>query len=120
MTHLQEQRVQRIKGAEIIGHGLQYILSSSHLFLKYSTLILKMISPMIFVDALCVCLAIYLVKTYFGRRTRQGPSPPGPKPLPIIGNLLDMPASHEWFKFTEWAHTYGQPEFSVPSSHPQF
>ncbi|KAF8797657.1 cytochrome P450 [Phlegmacium glaucopus] len=33
--------------------------------------------------------------------------PPGPKPLPIIGNVLQIPAEHQEEKFTEWAPQYG-------------
>lgn len=33
--------------------------------------------------------------------------PPGPKPLPIIGNLLDMPQSKPWETLTAWGREYG-------------
>ncbi|TCD66360.1 hypothetical protein EIP91_001466 [Steccherinum ochraceum] len=32
--------------------------------------------------------------------------PPGPKPLPFIGNILDMPSSHPWETYREWRKTY--------------
>ncbi|KAJ3547603.1 hypothetical protein NM688_g5386 [Phlebia brevispora] len=35
------------------------------------------------------------------------PLPPGPRRLPIIGNLLDMPKQKEHLKFTEWGKKYG-------------
>jgi hypothetical protein len=35
------------------------------------------------------------------------PLPPGPKPLPIIGNLLDIPTSKEWLTFRSWNERYG-------------
>ncbi|GJJ06166.1 hypothetical protein Clacol_000355 [Clathrus columnatus] len=45
----------------------------------------------------------YLTRAYlWNLRT-----PPGPKRIPIIGNLLDMPKEKECLKFTEWAHKYG-------------
>ncbi|KAJ7748773.1 cytochrome P450 [Mycena maculata] len=31
----------------------------------------------------------------------------GPRALPVIGNLLQMPKNHEWKTFAEWAKTYG-------------
>lgn len=37
------------------------------------------------------------------------PPPPGPRPLPIIGNLLDVPISRAWLKLSEWAMEYGRP-----------
>lgn len=33
--------------------------------------------------------------------------PPGPPPLPFIGNKLQIPQSKPWVKFQEWAQTYG-------------
>ncbi|KAI0061731.1 cytochrome P450 [Artomyces pyxidatus] len=35
------------------------------------------------------------------------PHPPGPRPLPIIGNLFDLPKEASWLTYTEWAKTYG-------------
>lgn len=32
----------------------------------------------------------------------------GPKPLPLIGNALDMPSVEEWKTFTKWAQEYGE------------
>lgn len=31
------------------------------------------------------------------------PLPPGPKRLPLIGNLLDMPRTLEWQTYHRWA-----------------
>ncbi|KAJ7638494.1 cytochrome P450 [Roridomyces roridus] len=33
--------------------------------------------------------------------------PPGPKGLPFVGNVLDMPSEREWITFNKWADTYG-------------
>jgi hypothetical protein len=35
------------------------------------------------------------------------PYPPGPRPLPIIGNLLDIPKESSWFTYTQLAKKYG-------------
>ncbi|KAH8806862.1 cytochrome P450 [Flagelloscypha sp. PMI_526] len=35
------------------------------------------------------------------------PLPPGPKGLPLLGNLLDMPTQEEWKTFSEWGRKYG-------------
>jgi hypothetical protein len=47
---------------------------------------------------------------------RQLPLPPGPKGLPIIGNLLDIPQEKPWLVYNEWADRYGR----FPPSHIAF
>ncbi|KIJ22982.1 hypothetical protein M422DRAFT_196467, partial [Sphaerobolus stellatus SS14] len=34
--------------------------------------------------------------------------PPGPKPKPIIGNLLDLPGQRHWITYGQWAKEYGE------------
>ncbi|KAJ7167338.1 cytochrome P450 [Mycena crocata] len=41
---------------------------------------------------------------YFCRDSRS--APPGPRPLPIIGNLLDIPQHEQWLVYREWSHRY--------------
>ncbi|KAF4610285.1 hypothetical protein D9613_010679 [Agrocybe pediades] len=54
-----------------------------------------------------------------GRRpTSSLPKPPGPKPWPVIGNLLDMPRKQEWETFSEWATTYGDIVYVNVAGHP--
>ncbi|ESK86303.1 cytochrome p450 [Moniliophthora roreri MCA 2997] len=48
-----------------------------------------------------------LVPLALVRSFRRKPYPPGPRSFPIVGNLLQLPASHQWVKFQEWAEQYG-------------
>ncbi|KIJ57218.1 hypothetical protein M422DRAFT_148860 [Sphaerobolus stellatus SS14] len=44
---------------------------------------------------------------HFLKDRHKLPLPPGPKPLPLIGNVFDMPTSHEYVKYAEWGDKYG-------------
>ncbi|KAI9001294.1 cytochrome P450 [Trametes punicea] len=57
-------------------------------------------------DAAAILVAIILLNRLFNKK-RQGPLPPGPKGLPLIGNMLDMPSSHEWRTFAQWGERWG-------------
>ncbi|KAK0479579.1 hypothetical protein IW261DRAFT_1419672 [Armillaria novae-zelandiae] len=38
---------------------------------------------------------------------RNTPFPPGPKGLPFIRNILDVPSEKEWLTFARWSEKYG-------------
>lgn len=44
----------------------------------------------------------------FSRRRHRLPFPPGPPPLPVIGNAHQMTLERPWIAFTCWAAEYGE------------
>ena len=50
------------------------------------------------------CLYIWARK----RRRLLVPLPPGPRPLPVIGNVRDLTLKELWLKVTEWASIHGE------------
>ncbi|KAH7931262.1 cytochrome P450 [Leucogyrophana mollusca] len=56
-----------------------------------------------------VCLAgagVYLLKQLMAKKS-PAPLPPGPKKLPLLGNILDMPSDKPWLVFADWGKKYG-------------
>ncbi|KAJ3557115.1 hypothetical protein NM688_g1644 [Phlebia brevispora] len=53
-----------------------------------------------------ILFAVWLLRKIASGRS-GGPLPPGPKPLPIIGNVLDMPTHYPWKTFCEWRQRWG-------------
>ncbi len=51
----------------------------------------------------------WIVKTCFSQVRRKARLPPGPKPIPIIGNVLDMPRRHFGREFAELSKKHGMP-----------
>jgi len=49
--------------------------------------------------------SIWAIRSY---RKHGGLSyPPGPRPLPIIGNLLNIPKDSSWLAYTQFSKKYG-------------
>jgi hypothetical protein len=53
-------------------------------------------------------LAFYILRKVFST-SKKNPLPPGPKPIPIIGNIADLPArnSQEWRHWLKYKERYG-------------
>jgi hypothetical protein len=59
-------------------------------------------------NVVAVLLFLTTVQAIRDHRRRGGlPHPPGPRPLPIIGNLLDIPKQFSWLAYTKFAKTHG-------------
>ncbi|KAH7099912.1 cytochrome P450 [Auriculariales sp. MPI-PUGE-AT-0066] len=50
---------------------------------------------------------LYLLGRWITSRRARSEFPPGPRGLPVIGNLFDMPNAKEWLVYAEWAKKYG-------------
>lgn len=53
-----------------------------------------------------VALALALSLLFF--KFRQSARPPGPRPLPFVGNVFQLPQVNPWIIYREWAKTYGK------------
>ncbi|KAJ7512616.1 cytochrome P450 [Mycena galericulata] len=63
------------------------------------------LSPLELASSLAVICAAALCIRYIRRDSR--PTPPGPRPLPLIGNLWDIPKHEPWLVYQNWSRRYG-------------
>jgi hypothetical protein len=60
------------------------------------------------VDIVLVSTFLHLLFAFRDHLRRRGlPYPPGPKPWPIIGNLLNSPKGLQWTLYTEMSKKHG-------------
>ena len=57
--------------------------------------------------AASLLLYLYHRARAFAARRGCRPLPPGPRPLPVLGNLLDIPKRHPWRGYKEYSKQYG-------------
>ena len=58
-----------------------------------------------YLDVTLFVLMLLLLKRVMSKKPQQ--LPPGPRKLPLLENLLDMPLAQEWVKFGEWGDKWG-------------
>ncbi|KAL4994626.1 cytochrome P450 [Aspergillus recurvatus] len=63
--------------------------------------------PPILTFALILLFTAYIWHHFSRRKYRRGRLPPGPPPLPIIGNVHQMTVRDPWKRFAEWHERYG-------------
>ena len=61
----------------------------------------------ILLDLVPVLLLCFSGVVYTRRKKATCPLPPGPKGLPLIGNVLDIPQSREWITYEKWGKELG-------------
>jgi hypothetical protein len=73
-----------------------------------------MVSPILTLDILVLVtsLVAFLVIRDFQRR-RGLPYPPGPRPLPLLGNLFDIPKKFSWLSYLRFSKKHGKIYFTV-------
>lgn len=59
------------------------------------------------VDVAAVAAVVYVASRVFSTSRTTSSLPPGPPPLPIIGNVLNLPQSEPYKAYIQWGHKYG-------------
>lgn len=64
-------------------------------------------------DITATAVALFLLYALIKRQKRTQKLPPGPKGLPLLGNLREWPREKPWLTFTAWGQQYGKLKFML-------
>jgi hypothetical protein len=69
------------------------------------------------IDKLVILLSFGLIVYVYSKTHKRSslPLPPGPKKLPLLGNLFDMPKNEQWLKYIEWGKQFSRFPVHLPS-----
>ena len=75
-----------------------------------------MYSLLSIIDILALLSFLLVIRAVRDHRRRGGlPYPPGPRPLPIVGNLFHVPTEFTWLGFTRFSKEYGMNDILFPA-----
>lgn len=67
-----------------------------------------MVTPSTRIETLlCVTALSAAVALYRAITRRDSRLPPGPKQLPLFGNLFNAPKDEQWLVYREWSRAFG-------------
>lgn len=74
----------------------------------------------LFITSMAVFLLTFALYRRYTVYRRQLRLPPGPKGIPIFGNIYNMPKSFEWLAYDKWSRQYGMPMVFTSCSETDF
>jgi hypothetical protein len=89
------------------------ILFSTH-HLAPRAVIMQVTFLALTLDILVLVFTLAVFSAIYDYQRRRGlPYPPGPRPLPLIGNLLDIPKEFSWLTYSQLSNKHGTICFSA-------